>query len=676
MEKQIKKKTVGQKGEIWELDLPEASMASIEEFSDRGTAVASCSSEPGRTTRRKNSAADSSSKSRFSNLENGVVPYVYSSNTSGLSSDVHLRDAVVLCQKAYYNVPIFRNTIDLMTEFSLSDIYFTGGNEQSRKFFSLWLDKVDIWSLQEQFYRELYRSGNVFFYSFRGEIGRDNMMKLANVFDLDYKLVENGGKIPIKYILLNPADISLLSSSSFVSVDYYKNLNDYELGALIDPKSEEDKRIADSIPELKQYSKGKSAGRLTGGVKIKLDRERLTSCFYKKQGYEPLSVPMGFAVLEDINAKLELKKIDRAISRTMQQAVLLITMGDKEIGLPSPKSIAAMRSLFDNQSVGKVLVADYTTQAKFIIPEIGNLLDPKKYEIIDSDIRTGLNNILFGEEKFSNTSIKVKVFFARLEYGRQKFLREFLIPEMNRVGKMLGFKKIPTPKLNDVHLEDNIIMSRVYTQLGSIGVLTPEEVLEAFETGRLPTPEESVQSQENFKKMRDKGYYLPITVNTQPKEADSNRDGQNQGNQFAEKTGRPPGTGGEEQVNVRQPRVTASIQEPEEKYSVLKMKEVLSSLSKLEKIIETRVKENYSIKRLNKSQKELIGEFSEIISRKEGMENWENQELVYSYVDDIAKASSETSKSEEEIDRLASVHGLSLQAATILYYSKIEEEKQ
>lgn len=36
---------------------------------------------------------------------------------------------------------------------------------------------------------------------------------------------------------------------------------------------------------------------------------------------------MGYPVLEDINWKAEMKKMDMAIARTMQQAILLVTMG-------------------------------------------------------------------------------------------------------------------------------------------------------------------------------------------------------------------------------------------------------------------------------------------------------------------------------------------------------------
>ena len=58
-----------------------------------------------------------------------------------------------------------------------------------------------------------------------------------------------------------------------------------------------------------------------------------------------------------------------------------------------------MQSLFTNESVGRVLIADYTTKAEFVVPRIADLLTPQKYEIFDRDIRLGLNNILFGEAK-------------------------------------------------------------------------------------------------------------------------------------------------------------------------------------------------------------------------------------------------------------------------------------
>lgn len=648
--------------------LPEAALASLGEFSSGFSYTASAS-------RGKSGESAESLSKRYNNLQEGVSPFLFSKN--GSDSTISLRGAISLCQKSYYNVPIFRNTIDLMSEFSLADVYLSGGNDQSRKFFGLWLNRINVWSIQDQFYRELYRSGNVFLYSINADISRDSMMKINELFAAE---LSGSASIPVRYILLNPADISVLSTTSFSSPVYYKTINQYELDSIINPKTEEDRDLLNRMPELKNLAKSGKYSSSSTSINMPLDKDRLIFCFYKKQSYEPFAVPMGYAVLEDVNSKLEMKKIDQAIARTMQQAVLLITMGDEKIGLPSPKNIQAMKALFDNNSVGKVLVSDYTTNAKFVIPDIGNLLDPKKYEIIDKDIRSGLNNILFGEDKFSNASIKVKVFFARLKYGREKFLKEFLNPEIKRIGKTLGFKSIPVAKLNDLELEDNAVMSRVYAQLASVGILTPEEVIDALQTGRMPTPEESEESQKKLTEMRKKGYYFPAT-SIPPKMRSDNEGKDNGANNFnvnpqKPDAGRPPGSGGEKQINVRPPRALASEENKEKSpatYSCKKMKGVLSKLTKLEKNVEGELKKRYSIKRLSKSQKEVIGQIVETICKREKLENWENEEIAFSYFN-AEKIEESFSTQELEIEEVAASHGLNPYSAAILYHSKIIED--
>ena len=52
--------------------------------------------------------------------------------------------------------------------------------------------------------------------------------------------------------------------------------------------------------------------------------------------------------------------------------------------------------------------------------------------------------------------------------------------------------------------------SRVFNRLVELGVLTAEEGLQAIETGRLPTPEESIQSQQKFRDFKDQGLYQPL----------------------------------------------------------------------------------------------------------------------------------------------------------------------
>ena len=94
------------------------------------------------TRTRRNKSATIERLDRFYNIDQGLVPFQRSSGSYSNKSTLSVRDAVILCQKAYWNSAIFRNTIDLMTEFSCSDVYFTGGSKKTRDFFAALLKKL------------------------------------------------------------------------------------------------------------------------------------------------------------------------------------------------------------------------------------------------------------------------------------------------------------------------------------------------------------------------------------------------------------------------------------------------------------------------------------------------------------------------------------------------------
>ena len=76
---------------------------------------------------RRNASSTINRTDRYKNIDDGLIPFRYSNGIKD-NSNMNIRDAVILCQKAYYNFAIFRNTIDLMTEFSCSNIYFRDGS--------------------------------------------------------------------------------------------------------------------------------------------------------------------------------------------------------------------------------------------------------------------------------------------------------------------------------------------------------------------------------------------------------------------------------------------------------------------------------------------------------------------------------------------------------------------
>ena len=607
---------------------------------------------------RRNAAGVIERTDRFSNIDYGLVPFKYSHNIQNKSS-LNIRDAVILCQKAYYNFSSFRNVIDLMTEFSCSKVYFTGGNKKARDFFDALFKKINIDNFVDKFFREYYRSGNVFIYRFDYKVGQEDINKITQVFGNDISTAAIKLQLPSKYMILNPADIQYGGNISFVGGNYYKILTDYELQRLRNPTTDEDREVLKSLDQQNKLRLQKKTLSGAGAyIMIPLDTDRVNAVFYKKQDYEPFSVPMGFPVLEDINWKQEMKKMDMAITRTTQQAVLLITMGSEmkngTLNI-NQKNIEAMQALFQNQSVGKVLVSDFTTKAEFIIPDIAAILDPKKYEVVNTDIQQGLNNILIGDEKFSATSIKANIFFQRLEQGRQAFLNDFLAPEIKRLCKDLGFKNFPTPHFEEIDIRDASVWNRVSAQLAQLGILTPEECVEAIRSGRLPEPDESLESQNKFKSYKDDGLYSPIAAG---------------GGAGAIGTGRPPGAKAPQATKKTSPEGGNKKAPAIASYSVKGISQAFKDYEVLNAEVEEFLKKKHKKKSLNEDQKTAAESIAKAIFMSEQKDSWSSS--IKSYLNGEAKQNIERL---EELTNISQEHSIDLFSAAVLNYSQLSQEK-
>ena len=437
---------------------------------------------------------------RYALLSQGLLPFDFSKD------GVDVRDAILLCQKAYANVAIVRNTIDIATEFANTDIYLEGGTERSREFFSKWFKKIKLWKMKDQYFREYYRSGNIFYYRIDGKFNAEDFKLLSG-------LSENGivnNRVPLRYILINPYDIVAKISSSFAEAVYEKVLSEYELERLKNPKDDADVELLKGFPpDVQDQIKSKQYFR--DGLKMKLDPQYLLYSFYKKQDYEPFAIPFAYPVLEDVNAKIELKHIDQAISRTVENVILLITMGaEPDKGGINPANMTAMQNLFMNESVGRVLVSDYTTKADFVIPDLKKVVGEEKYRILNQDIKEGLMNVLLGEEKYNGQSAKISFFMERLKEARNSFLNDILQPEIIRISKDLGFRAYPTAKFTEIDLKDETQYMRTISRLMELSILTPEQGIEAIQTGKLPDARALAPAQEQYISEREKGYYNPI----------------------------------------------------------------------------------------------------------------------------------------------------------------------
>ena len=587
------------------------------------------------TSTRINRSSVTAPLNKFSQIRAGLLPYEISSD------GINVREAIELCQKAYANVPIFRNTIDMMSEFANAEVYLEGGNATSRDFFMKLFDRIKLWDLKDQYFREYYRSGNIFLYRLDGKFDLNDFKKFSKVVEGQPK--EN--KFPLKYIVLNPFEIVAKRSTVFNTKDgaYAKILSEFDMERLANPKNEYDKAVFEAL-DPKDQKLIKDGAYFKDGLKINLENERLAYSFYKKQDYEPFAIPFGYPVLEDINAKIEMKKMDQAIMRTVENVILMITMGtEPEKGGINPQNVKAMQKLFQNESVGRVLVSDYTTKADFIIPDINKVVGPQKYEVINQDIKEGLQNIILNEDKYSGAQIKARVFLDRLKEAREAFIHDFLQPEIKRIAKDLGFRQYPTVKFKDIDLRDETQLMRVATRLMELGIVTAEQGMTLFHTGRFPLAEELEEAQDKFVDQRQKGYFNPIVGGApmiDEEEVDKPRIKPTGG-----MAGRPEGS--------------------KDQFSRESIQGTVYQIEALNSIAKEKMLEKLGVESLNENQDKMLSKLCESVICASEKENW--QEAVISCVNDFSEI--EKLGTLNGVFEISDAHKLELYPSAILYHS-------
>tara|TARA_B100001093_G_scaffold133697_1_gene126386 strand:- start:3373 stop:5352 length:1980 start_codon:yes stop_codon:yes gene_type:complete len=583
---------------------------------------------------------------RFPNLTNGGNLY---KNNGGY---ITISETVYLCQKAWEEFQLFRNTIEAMVEFSMSKIRLSSPNRSAKNFCETWLKSINIDGFSEQFYRELYRSCNVFPYAMKGTISAKDVK--------DLKMYASTAEIPVKYTVLNPAQVSLYGGLT-TDRNFYKVLSPYEIKRLKNPQTQSEKILYQKLsPETKKAIQDSSELSLTSYIYVPL--KDVSSAFYQKQDYEYFAAPLFYGVLDDIELKLEMKKADRKVLKTLENMILKVTMGGYKIDgnevPPNPEHLAYMRELFNNESTQRVLVADYTTEVDYVIPDISKIVGTEKYAQVNEDIREGLQSIFGSNEKFSNQMTKVRVFCQRLKRG-QSIFKEWLEGELGNVCKAMGYTKTPKVKLSSINLEDQTSMNRVYTRMAELGFLVPDELNTAIEDGILPEKDESLKNQREYRKFKNDSLYEP-QMNYNPIDEDL---GPASKDKVKQEPGRPAGTG-VPLSEPRQSRVVGGI-------GGISLKELQSCLIEMDKIkdnVVKKLKSSYKVKKLTDSQVDFANSIAKKVVENYDKAQWEK--AVASVIKN--KSIDENQEMQEEIDKICDDFELDTFLGALVWHSKRE----
>ena len=221
----------------------------------------------------------------------------------------------------------------------------------------------------------------------------------------------------------------------------------------------------------------------------------------------------------------------------------------------------------------------------------------------------------------------------------------------------MGFKVYPTVRFEEIDIKDEVQMHRVVTRLLEIGILTPEQGIEAMKTGIYPNSKDIEPAQENYLELRRKGMYNPL-VGGIPVIEDELVTGQDVpgGDKVGQKkAGRPHGTTGIPKQNTN-----ASL------FSRKEIQAVVYKTEDLQKHATDKMLEKLGKKKLSKEHGELIAKLCESIILAKDKNMWKR--TASACISDFTKI--EKLSVIGDISSLASEHELELYSAALLYHSK------
>lgn len=173
-----------------------------------------------------------------------AIPLPYYSNYNGTrQAYIGASDAINISSRAWAGVPIVRNAIEVSVEFSNQPLYIKCKNKTVKRFFEEWFRAAQIPSFKQEFFREYYRSGNVFMMLFEGKFGPTYYQNFQNSFGA------KDAKIPIRYELLNPMNI-FIPVGLTAPYTYVQMLSTYEIQRLKNPLTEQDKQVYRDLPDV------------------------------------------------------------------------------------------------------------------------------------------------------------------------------------------------------------------------------------------------------------------------------------------------------------------------------------------------------------------------------------------------------------------------------------------
>ena len=381
----------------------------------------------------------------------------------------------------------YGTVIDTLTNFASKGFKNDVDDPDIKLFFDTWNDEIDFQETVEKIFFDFFRVGMVRTFKtvgkFDPKLKPENFQQIVNqrntsnafkttsemkkiMEDKEFaaaKKIWSKAFVPLNYTILNPAMViiegplmfdqteTLLKPEAFSEVrDLLKNSS---------KSSPEQRSFLAKLPkDLKdQIQKNKP---------VKLPRELVGKCDYRKQDYERYALPRLTRALDSLKYKESLQKADYSTLDGITNYILKITIGNDQHPVTSQTELETVASLFDTPSKSFDIVWNHTLDIeKITFPEISTILGQDKFAQVNDDLsqaygvsRALLDGTLQGNAK--SVELAAKAFAEEVNYAR-RCIRRWINNEYEEVALAMGFDRYPIVRFDENALKDEIMMMSV-----------------------------------------------------------------------------------------------------------------------------------------------------------------------------------------------------------------------
>ena len=452
----------------------------------------------------------SASSRTFLNMEPGISVRDSMSKKSyygfrpGEEPATQQQEIIERSMKAYEQVGIIKNVIDLMGDFGSQGISLVHTDSNAQKFYRRWWEEIGGSERSERFLNTLFRTGNVIVRRRYVKLTKKNQKTLTKGDDdlkfLDEKMATR--RIPFVYNFINPTTVEVEGGDAALfsgNKKYFLKLS---------------KKIRDEFKKknlaLKNIPADIKRALANGDNKIELKPETIEVFHYKKDDWQLWAYPMINPILDDITMLEKMKLADMSALDGAISNIRLWRLGDLEHKiLPTKPAIDKLRDVLATNVGGGTMDLVWGPEIDFkeSNSQVYKFLGDEKYGPVLNSIYAGLGipptltGIAGQSGGFTNNFISLKTLIERLEYGRN-MLAKFWNGEIRKVQKAMGFKNPAYIHFDHMILSDDSSEKALLIQLADRDVISLETVRERFgeneeiETARV---KKEAKARENYK---------------------------------------------------------------------------------------------------------------------------------------------------------------------------------